>query len=1053
MRRMVFILAVSWIFVGSGGAVLGQDTCRTPVFITAGVSPNVLVVFDSSGSMSNTLWVDEFDALTDYATPLLPQGKTVVFARETSNCFPDHHRVTYQTAQGKVKLRYRNYTSPTELCSGSDYETRWSEADGFFYFDRSSGRFIIQSDFQKTNPDHIKVFLPYATYSLDVSDTGQYSTWYNYNYLNWIFYHSNQSERDAVKDMHDNPAKRDLLTRILTAKKAVKEAIGANPDMRFGLMRFDGTKGGKIIAPIPSSTDTVNAAIDGIWAGGGTPLAETLEDAWDYFSDSEDSPIEHWCQKSFVILMTDGLPTWDANDLSAYIKKDWDGDSGGTEANGWAGDEGDRYPGSGSDYLDDIAYYMYQNDASGLDGTQNVSIHTIGFVIHKPLLLETALNGNGLRGREDEWDNPTSPLYHKYFYTAGDFEGLREALGQAMKEISRSISSGTAVATVSTATSAEDLVFRTSFHPVGWKGFLEAFDLTGDQDFEVARWQAGELLQARDPEDRQIYTALKSATGIDNKLEFVEANVGTTGVDDNPLFKLLDTTNANDGKDIIRFIRGADVTGFRERNGYKLGDIVNSTPVVVGAPDGHFNDSTYIQFRHDHRLRERMLYVGANDGMLHAFHVDDPQGGNEAWAFIPSNLLGKLKGLTSPDYDGCHEYFVDLPPTVVDVFIDPDGLGTEPQQWRTLLIGGEREGGKAYFALDVTDPGPDQFKPMWEFSDPLLGESWSIPAVEKIDLGGSDRWLGFVGNGPNNDDNKGYLFAIDLESGENFRGPFDLGPISPSTPNALASPKAVDINEDDYADSLFAGDLHGRVWRFNITDQGDPKTYEPLDPGQWAAQEIFHALPDQPITQPVGLSFYCSGPSDQRCENLMIYFGTGKFVTPDDKTDTSLQSFYAIKDEFSGVTRDDPDMKNRTTSVDCEEVPDPYQIKGWYVDLTTPKERVSSPPLVLGGLVFFLTFIPDDDACSAGGETWLYYREFDTGCVPNQTVSGKDPDPPGEARPVGKILIGPGYAPSIVYYATTQDMLIQTSDRTVHRARVTLPRGGLENYSWREVFY
>ena len=136
MRRMILILAVSWIFVGSGGAVLGQDTCRTPVFITAGVSPNVLVVFDSSGSMSNTLWVDEFDALTDYATPLLPQGKTVVFARETSNCFPDHHRVTYQTAQGKVKLRYRNYTSPTELCSGSDYETQWSQADGFFYFDR-----------------------------------------------------------------------------------------------------------------------------------------------------------------------------------------------------------------------------------------------------------------------------------------------------------------------------------------------------------------------------------------------------------------------------------------------------------------------------------------------------------------------------------------------------------------------------------------------------------------------------------------------------------------------------------------------------------------------------------------------------------------------------------------------------------------------------------------------------------------------------------------------------------------------------------------------------
>ncbi len=1050
MQRLVSIIAILGILIAFSSSALGQGECKTPPFITAGVSPNVLIIFDSSGSMSNILWADEFNPLTDYSTPLLSQDKEVVFARDANDCFPDHHRVTFQTAQGKVKLRYRNYTSTTDICSGSGYQTQWSEADSYFYFDREEGGFIDQDDYDPLDPDHVKAFLPYATHSVNVDDTGQYSTWYNYNYLNWIFYYSNQEERDAVKAMHDDEETRAIFIRILTAKKAVKEAISANPEMRFGLMRFDGTSGGQLVAGIPSSTEDLFGAIDSIWPGGGTPLAETLEDVWDYFSDEEEGPIDYWCQKNFVILMTDGLPTWDSNNLSDYIKKDWDGDSGGIPPD-WEGDEDNRYPGEGSDYLDDIAYYMYQNDASSLEGMQNVSIHTIGFTIHKPLLLETAFNGNGLRGREAEWDDPKSPLYRKYFYTAGNFEGLREALSQAMREISMSSSSGTAAAVLSTSTTTEDLIFRASFHPAGWKGYLEAFAVTeeGDFDPENPKWEAGGILLARDPGDRQIFTALKGTTGINDKLEFTETNVTEKDGDGKQLFQLLGTVDADQGRDIINFIRGTDVPGFRERSGYKLGDIVYSTPVVVGPPDGYFSDPAYIEFRREKKSRDRTLYVGANDGMLHAFYIDDPNGGKEAWGFIPNNLLGKLKDLASEDYDDCHEYFVDLPPTVVDVFTGP-----ETPRWRTLLIGGEREGGKAYFALDVTDPGPDEFTPLWEFSDDRLGESWSLPAVERIKFGETDRWLAFVGNGFDNVDGKGYLLAIDLDSGENLREPMELGS---EFPNILASPKAVDINGDDYTDSLFAGDLFGRVWRFNITDQtGTPKTYDPLDPADWEQEEIFQTLPDQPVTLAVGLSFYCSSPTDQNCQNLMVYFGTGKYLTAEDKTDTSPQSFYAVKDEFPGLTRDDPEMKNRTTSADCETVPDPYKIKGWYVDLTTEGERVSSPPLVMGGLVFFLTFIPRmDDPCSAGGETWLYYREFDTGCVPNETVFGQDPDPDdgGEGRPVGKIPIGKGYASEIVYYEKTQDMLIQTSDRAIHKRKVTLPRPGIENYAWREVFY
>ncbi len=789
--------------------------------------------------------------------------------------------------------------------------------------------------------------------------------------------------------------------------------------------------------------------------GGWTPLAETMEDVWDYFS-GQDSPIQDWCQNNFVILVTDGLPTKDSDDLSSGMKRNWDLDGGGTLDDS----EENVYPSEGSDYMDDIAFYMYEHDArpdlQHGEEKRNIITYTIGFSTANRLLVDTAFNGNGFHGHEaEEWLDPESPLYRKYFYIAGDQKELREAISAAMREISLVASSGTGATLVSTGMSTDDLVFRASFHPVGWRGFLEAFEIKEDQGFELGevKWEAGEFLRGMDLEDRRVWTALKSLTGADTKIRFIADNVTTKDVDNEQLFKLLDATNARDGEDIINFIRGADVPGYRERDGYRLGDIIHSTPVVVGPPNGYYHDPSYLEFRREHRSRERILYVGANDGMLHAFYVDGPDGGKEAWGFIPNNLLGRLKHLMDRDYESCHEYFVDLTPTVVDVFVDPDGLGPETQQWRTLLIGGEREGGEAYFALDVTEPDSDQFRPLWEFSDSRLGGSWSMPAVEKIDFGERGKWLAFVGNGFNNETGEGYLFAIDLETGENFRDPI---PLESESPNVLANPRAVDIDGDDYVDSLFAGDLSGSVWRFDISDQtGSPKTYEPLDPAEWEAQEIFRALPGQAITQQVGLSFSCSGPTDQTCHNLVIYFGTGKFLTIEDKTDTSLQSFYAIKDQFSDdiITRDQ--MRSRTTSADCEQVPDPHQIKGWYVDLDAPGERLSSPPLVVGGLVFFLTFVPDEDACSAGGTTWLYYREFDTGCVPKETVSGEDPAPEGEEeeRPVGKILVGPGYASPIVYYAKTQDMMIQTSDRTIHRRRVILPQKGIENYAWREVFY
>ena len=147
-------------------------------------------------------------------------------------------------------------------------------------------------------------------------------------------------------------------------------------------------------------------------------------------------------------------------------------------------------------------------------------------------------------------------------------------------------------------------------------------------------------------------------------------------------------------------------------NGGKLGDIVHSSPVFVGTPPfvnrigGAFPSGagdTYAEFRVANQNREQLVYVGANDGMLHSFYVNDTASadpGDERFAYIPDVLLNEIGNYTDPNY--VHQFFVDVTPTVNDVYIDPVTGGS--QQWRTVLVNGLGAGGKGYFALDITNP-------------------------------------------------------------------------------------------------------------------------------------------------------------------------------------------------------------------------------------------------------------------------------------------------------------------------------------------------------------
>ncbi len=741
-------------------------------------------------------------------------------------------------------------------------------------------------------------------------------------------------------------------------------------------------------------------AIDNVWATGSTPLAETLEDAWDYFSDPLQSPIQYWCQKNFVILMTDGYPSKDWNELQ-YLEGDWDNDHGGGQS------ERDLYHGNGSDYLDDIAYYIYENDLfpDTMEGKQNIETYTIGFTMVNPLLRDTAFNGNGFAGLQAEWDNPLSPHYQRYFYTAQNYIQLKYALNAAMVEIINKISSGTAVAVQSTSTEGERRLLRAKFLPNEWRGYLDAFNLPYTEG-DPPLWEAGGRLKDKDPNDRFIFTAVDDdvfGRDISRKVLFTENMSSTTDADNVKLSDMLGADDDAEAKKVIRYIRGASEIGYRDRKGWKLGDITYSTPLIL----------------------EDMVYVGANDGMLHAIDVAT---GDEKWAFIPNNLLPKLKDLTLLDY--CHEYFVDLAPKVVDVFTG----GVH----KRLLIGGERAGGDAFFALDITDPSPAGVQPLWEFSDPYLGESWTIPTIEKCFLNGQERYVAFLGSSFGNKDTKGYLFAVDALTGQKMGTELVL---TGSPDNVMPSLRAIDRDMDGFSDLIFVGCLQEKFFVVEIGPGNDPK--------YWKSSHILSTQPGQPISVPTSLSLYREDGQD----HVMSYFGTGKFFTLADKTDLTLQTFYAVKDNAVKVGKGG--LADQTNAGMCTDILGGF---GWYIDLVEgPGERVLSSALVAGGYVFFTTFQPSDDPCEAGGIARLYVVNYDNGCVPAEPVVDINGDGVvDENDKIGGTIprsfeIGYGVPSDIIYDAADSTIVIQTSDTTIHVFKVDLGNKRLTVHSWREV--
>jgi type IV pilus assembly protein PilY1 len=465
-------------------------------------------------------------------------------------------------------------------------------------------------------------------------------------------------------------------------------------------------------------------------------------------------------------------------------------------------------------------------------------------------------------------------------------------------------------------------------------------------------WEAGTLLHQRSTarliktEDPDPSTA-PDASPSDNMLSFVSGNVSAF----QDILRAADSTEATN---IINWVNGTDVAGYRSRtvtynsfNGtWKLGDIINSSPTTIGRPGENYGliygDYTYGAFKQKYLARRISVYVGGNDGMLHAFNGGffdtttkkfykkyDPSGtpkysdlsgpdlGEELWAYIPKSLLPHMKWLTRSDYP--HMYYVDMTPKVTDARIFAadssaytSSTGTHPYGWGTVLVNGLRLGGKSictsgnvehtaeYFALDITVP--ESPKLLWSWTPPDRGVTFSRPAIIRVKAvdpsapdPDDDHWFMIVGSGPQDYDGftnidtgslvSGKIYVVNLKNGSLVRT-FTTTDGIVAKGGFFADPISIDVLLDNKIDVAYIGESYytggsysGKMYRINT--QNDP------NPLNWTLG-VLHAT-SKPITAAPTAAL------DQHF-NLWLFFGTGKFLGTLDKNTTDSGEFFGIKD-------------------------------------------------------------------------------------------------------------------------------------------------------------
>ncbi|MCK4278457.1 MAG: hypothetical protein KAW82_04640, partial [Desulfurellaceae bacterium] len=976
-------------------------------------------------------------------------------------CYPKRNRYPNTTDPGN----YVYYKKPGTLYAGSNYGTRFAYSTDYNPVEGNTDSYYGYS--QKTGTsDAYEGYVDYKfhwgfkptdeDWALGFGDFGRRLAWY-YTGRTWF---ANSSPGDGYLHIACND--NDVSD---TQKNALLAKLVTNENNESGYMSCTNTSN-------PNSCSyIVNAGL--------TPTAGTLQSSIDYLkgTGSYTSPIQYWCQKTFVVYVTDGLPS--------------------VNESGTAKSADELMPGV----------------LNKLDALRNLTV-SIGGTPY-PLDVQTYILGAGLsdeaKVKLDDMAQHGGTDVGGHAYYADNPDELTEALSKIFTDILRRVSSGTAASILASSEKSGANILQAVFYPkqyfdsgteAEWIGKLQnlwfylgpftqniredsdtnaVFNLgndkvaefffdnsTGETKVNICTdsngngridgdenatcstelleditpiWEAGKVLWNTAESNRYIFTDVSGLSNDPTKGNFITSNAST-------LQNYLDASNSTEASDIINYIRGIDTAEKRSRtvtigsdtNVWKLGDIVYSTPKVVSSVPLNsyledYHDNTYRDFTSTTDYKKRgMVFVGANDGMLHAFRfgkLEFPETGSniakltaplegvlgsEAWGFIPKNILPYLKYYMEPSY--CHLAYVDLSPYAFDASIGEKSVGdisTEiktENSWRTVLVGGLNFGGacggnntgavhppnetgnvtagvgrSSYFAMDVTNPESPEI--MWEFTDNNTAFTTTGPAIIHIPYKEGDGtinndkngyWYAAFASGP--DDYNGtihqplYLYLLDLKTGTRER----RIPLSGTAGSVLGSINAfagrffesqTDLGINYSDDVLYFG--------YNYYKEGNSwhggilrlVTGNDHDVDSWEVSKLIGGGDIGPVTSGV------TRLEDTGNHKLWVYFGEGRYFTADDDSDAN-RTIYGVKDSCyssagsMGVCTSDDTLSLSDLGNHTSDNPSNWTTgtDGWYINLDPS-----------GGGYGAERVITDPVATTNG---WVFYTTF----MPTSDVCG-----------------------------------------------------------------
>jgi len=839
-------------------------------------------------------------------------------------------------------------------------------------------------------------------------------TFYDGNYLNW----------------KNNPTI-VTLSRTAIMKEVTKKVLSSVRNLNVGLMRFNETEGGPVILGITdldSNRTAVMNAIDSLPADGYTPLSEVMyenalywrgmpahygelisETATDPNALASKEPEVYqqptWdvCAKNYNVLLTDGQPNKNEDELVLIPSLP-------NYASALGRSSCDAY-GTDGDCLDDVAEYLSVEDIdTNTPGIQNVTTHTIGFTINLQIMEDTAFDSGGQYFLADDVDkslsfsapavsvntfNRTQNLNDMYLtmfgakskaHWPGNLKKYKitnqivvDAAGNPILDANGDIQ---LKPTITDSSGLEAVDPSTGFFYDTAKSFWTAGGADGN-DVNLG----GAAKQLPLPGNRNLYTnnsgtVLSSGTNLltpSNAGAFTAADFGLSGADGEPTID-----------EIIRWARGEDIRNEDNNTAtnvrYAMGDPLHSQPAAIVYGGSPTNPDV-------------VVYTATNDGYLHATNGST---GDELWSFVPKELLSNFTRLFFDPNSKYKQYGIDG--NVVPVVKDANNNGIVDGSDFVYLIFGMRRGGTTYYALDVTNKNSPEL--LWTANYPEIGESWSTPVVTRMDINtgslNADKAVVVLGGGydtvhdttahPVADDGAGAgIHILDLVTGARlWRAGKDSGAelrlditgreMNRAIPNEV---RVIDLNGDGLADRMYASDIAGQVWRFDITNGEAPSTLvaggiiarvgaEGLSAPGSADTRRFYNSPDT--------SLFLDKIQNRRY--IAISIGTGYRAHPFDLS--AADRFYSIRDGdvFTKLSQSEYDTYNIATDGDFIEVSGTKQSilsssdRGWKFTLPS-NQKILADSITFNNEIFFVAFSPDSNAaasCSAGRGTNFLYR-------------------------------------------------------------------------------